>query len=373
MDQPQSQSDPRSSRSYFDPEALDTSEQQFSASLEARVERPRFVVDTQQEATASPESLTELESKSDCMDACKSSSVVEEPILRQSSQLMRDAGPPCDEHDPAAHDWRNQVSAKVNIYKARRPQKDRYPSLRLPFEPESRNPKTPSFAASLASELDQPAIIEEPVPKPYRPIILESTARVLEFPRVAAPSRSDELAESVFDRPRIVEAPELVPPPPAMGGILIEPAHQPEPERRAGIDFPLQSASIARRLMAAMLDGLVIAVSLVAFGYIFLRINSNIPPVRSVAEIIAALLAILWPTYQYSFLVHTGTTPGLRLMRLQVSRFDGTLASRNLRRWRVLASCLSGASLALGYAWCLLDEDQLCWHDRITKTHLARR
>jgi hypothetical protein len=32
---------------------------------------------------------------------------------------------------------------------------------------------------------------------------------------------------------------------------------------------------------------------------------------------------------------------------------------------------LSLASLGLGYAWTFLDEDQLSWHDRITKTHLA--
>jgi hypothetical protein len=32
---------------------------------------------------------------------------------------------------------------------------------------------------------------------------------------------------------------------------------------------------------------------------------------------------------------------------------------------------LSGFSLALGYAWCFLDEDRLCWHDRITRTYMA--
>jgi len=26
----------------------------------------------------------------------------------------------------------------------------------------------------------------------------------------------------------------------------------------------------------------------------------------------------------------------------------------------------------LGYAWCFFDEDQLCWHDRITRTYMAR-
>jgi uncharacterized RDD family membrane protein YckC len=83
------------------------------------------------------------------------------------------------------------------------------------------------------------------------------------------------------------------------------------------------------------------------------------------------LLALLWPAYEYAFLVFSETTPGLRLAKLEVQRFDGTPAPRNLRRWRVLASLLSAVSLGLGYAWCFLDEDQLSWHDRITRTHLA--
>jgi uncharacterized RDD family membrane protein YckC len=69
--------------------------------------------------------------------------------------------------------------------------------------------------------------------------------------------------------------------------------------------------------------------------------------------------------------VFSKATPGLRLAKLQVTRFDGAPASRSLRRWRVLASLLSCASLGLGYAWCFLDEDQLSWHDRITRTHLG--
>jgi len=58
---------------------------------------------------------------------------------------------------------------------------------------------------------------------------------------------------------------------------------------------------------------------------------------------------------------------------LKISRFDGGPASKNLRRWRVVASALSFVSLGLGYVWTFLDEDQLSWHDRITKTHLAPR
>jgi uncharacterized RDD family membrane protein YckC len=175
-----------------------------------------------------------------------------------------------------------------------------------------------------------------------------------------------------MERPRIVEAPELLPPPPAMGGILIESARELEMERRPGIDFPLQLVSISRRIAAAVLDTFVIASALTAFGYIFLRMNSTMPPLRETVELAAGLLFIMWPAYQFCFLVFTGSTPGLRFAKLQVSHFDGSAASRKLRRWRVLASLLSWISLGLGYVWCFMDEDQLCWHDRITKTYLAR-
>ncbi len=47
------------------------------------------------------------------------------------------------------------------------------------------------------------------------------------------------------------------------------------------------------------------------------------------------------------------------------------MTTRRLRRWRVLASYLSAVSLGMGYAWVFLDEDSLCWHDRITHTYLA--
>ena len=61
----------------------------------------------------------------------------------------------------------------------------------------------------------------------------------------------------------------------------------------------------------------------------------------------------------------------MRLAGLEINRFDGTLTTRRLRRWRVLASYLSAVSLGMGYAWLFLDEDSLCWHDRITHTYMA--
>ena len=175
----------------------------------------------------------------------------------------------------------------------------------------------------------------------------------------------------MIDRPRIVEAPELLPPPPAMGGILIEEQREPEPERRPGFDVPLVTASLNRRIAAGLFDGALVLAAVALFGYVFLRFNGAMPPLRLAAGLATSLLGIFWPAYQYAFLVYCGKTPGLWATKLHLAHFDGQPAARGPRRWRVLASVLSLVSLGLGYAWCFLDEDQLSWHDRITKTHLS--
>ena len=175
------------------------------------------------------------------------------------------------------------------------------------------------------------------------------------------------------DRPRILEAPEVVPPPPALGGITIEPAQQPEMEKRPGIDIPLQSAPLKRRILASAIDGVIIGAACALFAYIFFKMTATAiePPHLQTIGVAAGLAAVFWAAYQYLLVVYSGATPGLLLARLQLDRFDGSPAGRRLRRWRVLASYLSAVSLGMGYAWVFLDEDSLCWHDRITHTYLA--
>jgi len=358
------------SESYFDPEAADISEQEFSASLESTGERPQFVVDepeiprTRMEAT---------------LIAGDSSAELDKNAPPGESQLGTDELGEDEQATPERDsDWREQVSAKVNKYKSQSRHKVRYPSLQLPFEPGPHYPKHEnapraalSFSESIAAEIV--ALRPSPVAESDPPrISLDATARVLEFPRpIPVPVDPDALAEPILDRPRIVEAPELLPPPPAMGGIMMETPSDPEPERRPGFDVPLQSAPLSRRIWAGAIDGLLIAIALAVFAYCFVRITGAALPWPMTWKIAATLLALFWPAYEYAFLVFSETTPGLRLAKLEVQRFDGTPAPRNLRRWRVLASLLSAFSLGLGYAWCFLDEDQLSWHDRITRTHLA--
>jgi uncharacterized RDD family membrane protein YckC len=154
---------------------------------------------------------------------------------------------------------------------------------------------------------------------------------------------------------------------------MMDPVEEPAKERRPGFELPLQAAPMSKRVLAGSIDALLVASAFVLFAYTFFRVTAITPTLQLAATVSLILSAVFWTSYQYLMLVYTGTTPGLRLARLQLSRFDGTAVPRKTRRWRVLAAVLSGLSLALGYAWCFLDEDRLCWHDRITRTYMAPR
>lgn len=291
--------------------------------------------------------------------------------------------------------WRDELSARLNRYRARRKAPPpRYPSLRLPFETlpvrSREEPRIASFesvsnnalaldgAAHDRATLEEIAPIQqEPVIPPARPApVVQTSAKIIEFPRFAwAPPAPppDQLGEPVLDKPRILDVPDVAPPPPALGGITIEPPPVPEFEKRPGIEIPLQSAPLGRRMAAAFVDGLLVSGATALFGYIFWKVAAVRPPQFQLVELAGGILFAFWVAYQYLLVVYSASTPGLRVAGLELTRFDGTATGRSLRRWRVMASYLSAVSLGMGYAWVFLDEDALCWHDRITHTYLAPR
>ncbi len=139
----------------------------------------------------------------------------------------------------------------------------------------------------------------------------EATAKVIEFASYnPAPRALDELAEPVLDRPRIIETPELAPPPPALGGILIEPVEEPANQRRPGFEIPLQAAPMSRRLAAAAIDAVLVMSAFTAFAYVVFRINAALPPLGKITGTGALLIGLMWSAYQYLLLVYSGTTPG---------------------------------------------------------------
>lgn len=353
--------------------------------------RPKFVVDTAEppgvsESGPAYDAATMIQEQTEAPRF--SSRLRQEPLLAE----------PCDSS------WRDEVTARLHRYQARRrPRGPRYPSLRLKFE--NPEPSTTSsrwnsddFAAAATTQsplgqvtasrqsvaMDCAPVMAEPVtvqppPKSERtpqPAVVhrESPGKIIQFPRpeYEPPMVFNDLADPIFDRPRILEAPEVVPPPPALGGITIEELAKAEPERRPGIDMPLQPAPLEQRVAAMAIDALLVLLSVVTFGAIYYQLTHIRPPLFQSISLGAGLLGVFWAAYQYLLIVYCGTSPGLRAMKLQLRRFDGSVAKRSVRRWRVLCSWLSAASLGMGYLWQFLDEDALCWHERVTKTYLSR-
>ena len=298
--------------------------------------------------------------------------------------------------------WRDELSNRLNRYRARRKVRPpRYPSLSMKFDaPAASAPggssvpefepfsshalaldgmrHEPSAAAAPNLQSRQAPVVETAVASAAAPThqpVMRASAKIIEFPRFAwapPPPPPDQLAEPVGgDRPRILEVPEVAPPPPALGGISIEAAEQGEAEKRLGIDIPLQSAPLGRRCVASLVDGSIIAAASALFGYIFWKVTAMRPPLVQVLGLAAGISCLFWAAYQYLMIVYAASTPGLRAAGLELARFDGSSTSRSLRRWRVLAACLSAVSAGMGYLWVFLDEDALCWHDRITHTYLA--
>jgi len=412
-------------RVLVDPEAPDDSEEQFAATLGGRGSKsrsPRFLpdADEQNQGTVSADSRDAVRKQAAADDgtALEESSVFEEET---SAVLLQDSGADIPGNDAellttasgnssvassseeshhsgntsgADTFWKDEVAARLNCYRARRkPRPPKYPSLRLKFDSPERRPaseptvnftEVPNSRESVARDATAAETGFEPervigvsnaaCGAPSAPI---ETGRIIEFPRshsdlsYSAPVSTNQLADPVFDTPRIVEVPDMEPPAPALGGIILE-AEEREPERRPGFEIPLKSAPMRRRLAATLCDAGLVSGACLLFGYISFRITGTLPLWKEMATLGIGLFGFFWATYLYLLLTYAGTTPGLSLAQLQLRRFDGSPVNRRTRRWRVVASVLSGLSLGLGYAWCFLDEDTLCWHDRITGTHLEQ-
>lgn len=378
------------SASLIDPEAYDASEQQFAASLEqpAASVQPRFIVeDEPPEPAKASQSFIPHRAADGGGNQQTATSDPNQAGLESEESSQADPGQP---QDPDA--WRREVAARLSQYRSRRRTREpRYPSLQLKFDTEPSS-STPDFAAEAPTSpgvhaqrqtadyvqsATAPRITLAELttyPRILPAAITEATAKVIEFASYnPAPRALDELAEPVLDRPRIIEAPDLVPPPPALGGISIEPVVEPAYERRPGFEIPLQAAPMGRRMAASAIDAALVLSAFAAFSYIFFKIAAEPPPMARIAGAGVLLLGGLWSAYQYLLLVYSGATPGLKLAKLELHRFDGSPVPLRIRRWRVLTAMLSGLSLGLGYAWCFLDEDRLCWHDRITRTYMAPR
>ncbi len=131
-------------------------------------------------------------------------------------------------------------------------------------------------------------------------------------------------------------------------------------------------APVPIRALAAVLDLAVILVALGVFMGVFALVGRTTLSGREGFEAMGFAFFTIMSFYWVFYLRYLGETSGMMWLGLQVLNFDGQPPTEAQRRARALGTILSTASLGLGFAWAVADEEKLSWHDRISKTFITR-
>ncbi len=126
------------------------------------------------------------------------------------------------------------------------------------------------------------------------------------------------------------------------------------------------------RVLAALVDlsWILIGVGLLALTA-FLGANAvgaDLVISRQTAPFLIAVALVVALFYRSMWYFANADTPGMRFAGLQLVDFDGRRPDREQRGVRQVASLLSFVAAGLGLVWALVDEENLTWHDHISKT-----
>ena len=282
-----------------------------------------------------------------------------------------------------AADWRDEISHRLQAHRARRRRRfDPEASMDLQFGDNVNAPPVSSrmTQTALAVETAAPRY-SPPVVRRRAPVNKAEETKVIEFPPPTAPEATmvEELAEPIVPTPRILDVPEATlteTTPPLLAGLYLETqeTHLDEPysEISTGIDLPIQAAPMGPRFLCTMLDSLIVALACGGFLAVVMSTSNYQPQGTGALTGLLLLLGFFWSVYHLLFLTFSGGTPGMELAQLQLSDFEGNRPERPLRILRALGMMVSCMSLGMGFAWAMVDEDRLGWHDRITGTYLKQ-
>jgi uncharacterized RDD family membrane protein YckC len=233
-----------------------------------------------------------------------------------------------------------------------------------------------------------------PAPKPEPEWRAELTKKIEGYRERQREGGTDEPDESPLNGPELVGAAATLPPldrslpapktlpqarplqrtpePP----IAVPPQAQPVPPSPLPPQAELGSraAPIKQRALAGLLDVTLIAVAAGLFVGVFAALTTYWrpdavanPEIKTVAAVFFALLSFYWLVFIY----YIGRTQGMFWMQLEIVSLDGTEPENSQRLMRALGTIVSTASFGIGFAWSLVDEEALTFHDNMSKTMIV--
>ena len=130
-------------------------------------------------------------------------------------------------------------------------------------------------------------------------------------------------------------------------------------------------ASIDDRRLAAVIDLACLLFAYGGFLMLFGSLGGQFTLSKLTAVIYTTTFAIVYLQYFALFTIFGGTTPGMMMRNLQVTSFSGEPPTPRQMLLRSAGYMLSAGTFFLGFLWAMWDEDQLTWHDRLSKTYLS--
>ena len=130
-----------------------------------------------------------------------------------------------------------------------------------------------------------------------------------------------------------------------------------------------ETAPMSQRVMAAVVDGVLIGAGFLAFATLVVARVPVLPAPLVAAGVSVATLAVLFAIYRMLFFTFADATPGMRYARVGLCTFGDDNPTRKAMRMRTFAILLAACPLGLGFLWACLDEDRLGWHDRISRMY----
>lgn len=144
------------------------------------------------------------------------------------------------------------------------------------------------------------------------------------------------------------------------------------PSRNQDIDA-LPKAGFWMRVVATMLDGLIVFVLQFVFGFLLASAGVAAGLGGDINGLIMLFGYILSFAYYIFFTGYCGQTPGKMALRIKVIRTDGSQLSYGRAAFReVVAKFISGIILCIGYLMVAFDEQKQGLHDRMSDTYVIK-
>jgi uncharacterized RDD family membrane protein YckC len=237
--------------------------------------------------------------------------------------------------------WRGELSQRLEAYRTRRKRLTRNAAQsQFAFDnPSSKEPAASVIAAEPPASAEEDFSFTIAIGRPSKKQVLEESRMVID---VSLPPDSET-----------------------------SPRMQAAEDKRKCLPGLHPVASMDDRRLAALIDCFCLLFAYGGFLMLFGSLGGQFTLSKLNAAVYAATFAIVYLQYFALFTIFGGTTPGMMMRSLEVVSFSGEPPTPRQMLLRSAGYILSAGTFFLGFFWVMWDEDELTWHDRLSRTHLS--